>query len=617
MCFWLSCLLVIAAHSSTHASRAGVRDSRTGAGSNSSVVCERKTKSWCLFTKCDVGLYADCRRGRCMCSHGYCTNSKGMCALPETTWNVQLVRNGFPAELPGGRKIVTAFCFSGGGTRAATGVIGIMRALESLGLIEKIDVLSGVSGPTKVLIPYVFADESNFLIEESIWGRKVAPANMHYDEVTKHIPHIARAFAKFYGGDADIPKRFLRMVGHITSGGSLNAHKISNFWRDLMRIAYLTPWGLGSLKTFLASSPSHEAAIKRANPSLRNMKFHTPRPSVPLLLIGTAILGQRGPNHKDAVPFDITAGFVGSPALIDTSSDLDFSVAAENANAHQIVGGGYIEAFAFGGKAPTDLSGSVPSPPRPFTLAEALSMTSYADFLPLENVFKFRPTFAYWPFTDNTSDAEWMFGDGGFSDDSAFLQAARRGAVRIGSALFPPGVENQVNEDFCSIWASIQDGHYTKEQVDAYKCYKETNCVTPGFGAMFGYPFDDGVWHMKHNQIFPREKLFEIGCEFQKLKESGKPSVVRFKQELLPNAFWGITGGYEVDVVLAYQAKSTKFEELLPAETRKLVTPDFPADIKTRFALQPWQINLFSGLMHYSVMENRELYEDLFNIGAS
>ena len=53
----------------------------------------------------------------------------------------------------------TGICFSGGGSRALSVTLGVLRALESLQLIPHIDAISSVSGGTWASSIYMFAKD--------------------------------------------------------------------------------------------------------------------------------------------------------------------------------------------------------------------------------------------------------------------------------------------------------------------------------------------------------------------------------------------------------------------------------------------------------------------------
>ena len=55
--------------------------------------------------------------------------------------------------------IRTGVCFSGGGSRALSFTLGVLRALESLKLIPHVDAISSVSGGTWASAIYMFAKD--------------------------------------------------------------------------------------------------------------------------------------------------------------------------------------------------------------------------------------------------------------------------------------------------------------------------------------------------------------------------------------------------------------------------------------------------------------------------
>merc|ERR1712031_133263 len=70
------------------------------------------------------------------------------------------------------------------------------------------------------------------------------------------------------------------------------------------------------------------------------------------------------------------------------------------------------------------------------------------------------------------------------------------------------------------------------------------------------------------NQVFASSELAALVCELQRLIENGKPAVVRKSLTVLPNHWWGIVGGFDVDVVLVYNEVCKDFQSQLPAETQ-------------------------------------------------
>eukprot|EP00928_Gymnodinium_smaydae_P038790 TRINITY_DN26666_c1_g1_i1.p1 TRINITY_DN26666_c1_g1~~TRINITY_DN26666_c1_g1_i1.p1 ORF type:complete len:628 (-),score=82.50 TRINITY_DN26666_c1_g1_i1:150-2033(-) len=577
--------------------------------------CLLFTGKSCRLMPCAQKAFATCSGGaggyKCACGRGLCAQADGRCGFSSTTWQTQLVRNSeFPAEIRGGRReIETAFCFSGGGSRAGSVSIGVVRALETLHLVPHIDVFSAVSGATMSLIPYIFADPSRFGASEPLVGHPTDPATLDYEKFTKEVPPLARPYANRRGGTYGMVRQIMSMIKHMLRDAKLEAHDAEFFWRAVMRKVYLEPWNLDSNDALMAASIAHVQRVKEANPVLRDVQFYTPREDAPLFLLGVTLLGLDGEDHTDAIPIDISAGYTGTPVLYDVgdSRDRHFALASSSSKLERLVGGGFVETFAFGGKAPEDLSGSVPAPFRPFSLGDAMSMTTYADFLPKEDLFRWRPNYTYWPMKEGAVDRMWSFGDGGFSDDSGLLTVLRRGAKRVGVVF--SAVDIQVDNKMCLLWDKIQDGQMTQEHL---KTYNVTGMLSSTLRAIHGYGSDDGKWHLTHNHVFKREEFFRLGCEFSKLSADGAAMVSRKSISVLPNPYWGIKGDYEVDIMLLHLSKFPRFEAKLPPKIRGLLSDNFPFDVDTTLHLKPFEINIFADQMYEAAISNADVLTDLF-----
>ena len=167
--------------------------------------CNRDTGGSCRFFGCSSYRGAvDCIDGGCVCKAGYCSADDGSCHQPKARIKahvvpVNLQQRNFPssqaesAQRFCSRTILvescgvtlsrakdsfnlfpdsfqtlsrslevnlrTGLCFSGGGSRALTVTMGVLRALESLKLIPHVDAISSVSGGTWASSIYMFAKD--------------------------------------------------------------------------------------------------------------------------------------------------------------------------------------------------------------------------------------------------------------------------------------------------------------------------------------------------------------------------------------------------------------------------------------------------------------------------
>lgn len=127
-----------------------------------SVSCNRNTGGSCRFMGCSSWRGAvDCLDGECVCQYGFCSADDGSCHRPKERLKAKVVpinseSKAFPTAQANLR---TGLCFSGGGSRALTVTMGVLRALESLKLIPHVDAISSVSGGTWASSIYMFAKD--------------------------------------------------------------------------------------------------------------------------------------------------------------------------------------------------------------------------------------------------------------------------------------------------------------------------------------------------------------------------------------------------------------------------------------------------------------------------
>jgi len=129
--------------------------------------------------------------------------------------------------------------------------------------------------------------------------------------------------------------------------------------------------------------------------------------------------------------------------------------------------------------------------------------------------------------------------------------------------------------------------------------------------------------YWSQNQVFAKADFFPILCKLWRLTKAGKPQVVRQQLPVQANAWWGIQGGWTVDIIFVLLDGSSEFDSLLPEETQRELKrgtmgkfPHFPS-YKTIFetmdltALTNSQVNLLASLTEYSVMQNKHDFKDV------
>jgi len=369
--------------------------------------------------------------------------------------------------------VVTGVAFSGGGSRAAASTIGAVRALTTLGLWDKIDAVSSISGSLFVTIPWMFADENDYSKKHELkdknqpmFGRPVSDlSTITREYLDWDTSPIGSSFSDGWGPAWGMVKAFGSQADGIFGN---NAHNAREFWKNLMAEQFLHVWGLDGATSLLAASAEHAEQIKNRNPGLKNFHFHTPVPGRPgVFLMGGVLLNKNEVgDDQDAQSLAITPDFTGVPVFTKILPKTFTATAPTDAD----VGGYYIETFAFGGDdlssvvntAPGVYTATLPSNKRAFTLADAMAICTYAGFLGTESIFGWTPDFPY-PRIGKANADNYRMGDGGYLEDLGLGLLLQRGATRIAVHLWT-GPGQSLKDDFCSLaqtaWVLKQASHH-------------------------------------------------------------------------------------------------------------------------------------------------------------
>jgi len=397
-------------------------------------------------------------------------------------------------------------------------------------------------------------------------------------------------------------------------------------WVNTISKAILEPFGLHDLDSYMAADQASVREIRQRNPHLKDAKFLTPAPGRPkMFVMSGALLGPTGykATKDNVVSLQMSPDFVGSPFYPnDEPVTYESQSRRWNPSRKGLVGGGFVESFAFGGGVPEDLSDgwiTTSAPMEPFSLSKALGVSSagvsfastQGPFHGTLNPAKLSPRSDYWAipsprFDKQQSASTYLLGDGGNIDNSGLLALLQRRARRIilvvssGSAL-PDDV------DFCTVPSLSPDVAKRLENQ---------------LQANFGYWKEDDIGEfLTRNQVFRKDQLLPLLCQLQSLKKLGKPTVAKRKLKVLANSWWGIDGGFDVELLVVYLDKCKDFESKLPNDTSSNLNAYFGSEFK-RFphyrvvfqnagsgtALTHPQINLLAAMSEYFVQENAELF---------
>eukprot|EP00404_Azadinium_spinosum_P007422 CAMPEP_0180441336 /NCGR_PEP_ID=MMETSP1036_2-20121128/13572_1 /TAXON_ID=632150 /ORGANISM="Azadinium spinosum, Strain 3D9" /LENGTH=693 /DNA_ID=CAMNT_0022447545 /DNA_START=134 /DNA_END=2218 /DNA_ORIENTATION=- len=516
--------------------------------------------------------------------------------------------------------VSAALSFSGGGARSLTLSMGYLRALEDLGLMSRVDAIAAVSGGAWAAAVYMFANMGKV----QLLGAATVPAWLTMDVLQKEPPALGATVTKRLEPIAR------RLVGHGAKGNKI--------WIDSVAELILKPFGLDSKEAFMAADAIEVARIRLGNPDLADYEFLTPQPGRPkTFVMGGAVLAPTGykATNDNMVYLQMSPDFTGSPFYPDNSS---VTYDHENpileligySKPNVYVGGGLIESFAFGGLAPMpEVGGSsvrVPAPELPFSLAEAVGISSCAPASQLASTSglgllanRIDPQGYEWPIQmpgmKHQSTLRYNIGDGGNMENNGLLAMIQRGAKKVVwfmNTNFP--LIDLAEFNFCevSLGAGIEFSG------------KVSNQVYDKFG--FGEQSTASGEFVGRNQVFAKDELAPLLCKFQKMKADGKAIVVRSQHLVLPNTWWGITGGYSLDIIAVYNEVCQDFMDALPSATRQEVHkgrkgafanyPHYATLYNNRrrrgqgVSLTGPQVNLLSAQAEFAVHQNADLFRD-------
>jgi len=556
----------------------------------------------CIRSRFFLGGY------RCVCPEGYCPNKDGVCkaAFPTVHADVVSVSSASPAFPGRHADVSTGMCFSGGGIRATAWALGGLRPLVEWGLMPNVDITSSVSGGSWANAIYMFAPGKT----EDIIGGPTNPTALTMDALNQDpapgIKTCTNDYASIFESLFD-------------TGAPLDM-MMSFFACE----AFLRPFGLCDMWAYMSPDEETAAQIRTSNPQLKNATFHIQRVDRPraMVIAGTLLapLGY-GVDDQNEASLQMSPDYVGSP-YYPAGGDVSYTSLARNKPPLQrLVGGGVLQGFAFGG-APTQgnqeggQQKSVGAPAWPFSLAQAIGISSMAVGAALGNIpfvgGLLDPIYGYWPVTDAQHQSEHGMlltkaSDGGNLENSGLLPLLQRGVKKV---VWFAASYQLVDRSYDLCGAPTDDDTLARAKV--------VDQVLDKFG--FGPELSQGSPSnaVTHNQVFKREDVHAVACQLQEHLTSGTPPVINFAAEVLPNSWWGIAGGWKVQVVLVYLEHSANFEASLPSDTRRQLEmeqdgpfPGYPSYSTTLGGGTNAQYNLLAATAEYFVRENEDLFRQV------
>lgn len=457
--------------------------------------------------------------------------------------------------------------FSGGGTRSATITLGTLRALSSLGLMQKVRYLSCVSGGCWGSLPYLYLRSDHN--EETFLGKVLDPSEITKDDLADlDKESFARTLSK--------TKILDNILKNVPKGDE-------TFSRALGEV-FLKPHKIGSKKKLFSWRPSTVQDIVDRNEKLKADDFLLPRPDRPFWIAGGTLIRMKNDDpRKRKLHFEMSPLYAGVPVFHPGSGDDG-----------RDLGGGYIEPFAFDSKSPEtdDTSSGVEvklGDRHLFTLSDVMGTTGAA---PASVFARIRlklglPEFRYWsPRQTDRSHESYRFGDGGNLENLGIMPLLRRKVEKI--VVFVNTMSPLISLD-------------------------DMNGDVP---ELFGR--DSSL-----NQVFDKTKFVPL---FDALKARRNADLTVLHKEtyrVKENKHYGVEGGWDTTVLWVYNEKVETWEDRLPSsigdKIGKVPLRTFPF-YKTFFHsfpklidLSKMQVSLLAHLASWNVIENEDVFREMLS----
>ena len=456
----------------------------------------------------------------------------------------------------------TGVAFSGGGNRAMVAAWGQIRALVESGLIDKVDYISAVSGGSWASTAFTYYSDGARDDEEFL-GVTLAPNQIRAADLDRIAPNSFGAAATESFMSRLVEMALEVAVGRITP---------NEVWLRAVGATFFERFGIyrRSQPAYISYDNDTVADIVRRNPALRPEQFSTVRSrpgdaTRPYLLVNATLMW---PNAGNMVHFEYAPLAAGSKRRLTI-----YDPPGETSGQSQTVGGGFIETFAFSGGAPAvwpaeDRIVRVAPPSQPFSLAFA-SGTSSAAFaatnaslvganaLLNSYILQGPPIAQYWPWTDASPEARtFTFGDGGSLENFGVIPLLLRGVRRM--VVFV-NTERRLSLDY----DPGESEPWTQPSIQE---------LDGNFSTLFGIlPHDRQQPPTPNNQVFRSEDLRGVLRALQTAQRAGGPAIVRTRLEVQPNDWWGLDGGWRVDVCWVYLEQVREWDSKLQPEVARLV----------------------------------------------
>jgi len=540
---------------------------------------------------------------------------------PPASLNAQLYP--FPPFPPAPITSGVGVCLSGGGARAASASMGELRGLRSLGLLDRVSVLSTVSGGSWAGVTFTYLP-SDISDDEFLGGVVPNPGDLTWEHHSGENP--AQALDSLSDQALGSLCTRIGLVEFLVEVAKLQVtyhDSLHVLWCRAVGALILEPFGLGDITRQGSPATYYSSTLQwletmilneGRNPTLSVPDFHLIQKSRrPYLITNSTIFSPPGVHLRRPAP--------GSPPLEPYPFEASVTGAGVPFPLQGQLGGGTVDPFAFGGQAPSappvQNRVQVPTPLQRFSLSD-IAGTSSSDFVgPLIQHFyahypwleDIDPIYSYWPVmpANQTPAQQYFFGAGGNLEDTGIMALLRRKMTRIIAfvhAATPLSWDSVAKQVVVDSQLPPLFGLQPKVAGQPYQPYSSPPA-----------PVSPSARPYRYNRVFDQQAFYSLIDQLWQAHQAGGSAICKqTKLTVHDNPRFGIQGVGQVDVLWVYTNPVTAWTNQLDPTVRlgmefePFLYGIFPNyDTFLQLHLEPRQVNLLAHLSCWNVINGRSI----------
>jgi len=496
----------------------------------------------------------------------------------------------------------TGVCFSGGGSRALSAAMGQMRGLTHLGLMQKTQFISGVSGGAWASSVYSYVPES-ISDDDLLGGVCENPADLTWDKDSPigqacELDYLPPNNIGALPGKMSIAKFLEKSIQMYKDGVPSN-----EFWVRLVGEYVFQPYGLytgyGTSKYFTWNKLWFDALIKPHNPNLNLDDFYCyPQDRHrPNLLVFGSMFPTDAKDESELLPIMFSPYFSGVIA--------EFKGQGQDG---QDIGGGGVDSFGFNSQDQSYVGVNLQQidiPANKFSLADMAGISSsfFAEIISAKHpeFDSMIPEYDYWPVLnpDSNTAKKYRFADGGNLDNSGVASMLRQRTKNIISFLntsVPLAYDHELLLVMVDNQVPPLFGYQPYTKGKGYVLYKE-GLLKPEYGVFSG------------NQVFESDQFYTyINTLWNASVNDGPALCYQPNLTVLANKKFGVFAG-KVNMLWVYNNPVKSWLSQLSWEVKLGMDADplmwsFPNYPTANIGLTARQVNLLAHLSCWNIISD-------------